>query len=139
MSSTLRWKTFRTISGSRTVLPKRKVSFSALYRVPAFALALARLVLTCDLVVVKYIKSTSLPTTYLYTCTPFSDVLHHLSKSSDEDYLLSFPITDETAMPGFPVEQTGEWVKVAIAKPDKWVGTSTLLFPSIIRVRVQQM
>lgn len=72
--------------------------------------------------VVKYIQSTSLPTTYLYTCTPFSDVLHHLSRQGENDYLLAFPITDDTALPGFPVEQTGEWVKVAMAHPDKWAG-----------------
>ena len=72
--------------------------------------------------VVKYIKTTSLPTTYLYTCTPFSDVLTYLSRSSNDDYLLTLPITDDTAIPAFPVEQTGEWVRVAMARPDRWVG-----------------
>ncbi|CAD6565062.1 MAG: hypothetical protein TREMPRED_000788, partial [Tremellales sp. Tagirdzhanova-0007] len=72
--------------------------------------------------VVKYIKTTSLPTTYLYTCTPFSDVFEYLSRSSNDDYLLTLPITDDTAIPAFPVEQTGEWVRVAMARPDRWVG-----------------
>lgn len=85
---------------------------------------------------VKYIKSTNLPTTYLYTCTPFSDVLHHISRQGD-DYLLTFPVTDETALPGWPVEQTGEWVRVAMARPDKWIGQSTRP-PSLSRALAQR-
>lgn len=79
--------------------------------------------MTC--LVVKYIKSTDLPTTYLYTCIPFSEVLHHLSKRGDDDFLVTLPVTDGTALPGWPVEQTGEWVRVAMAHPDKWIGESS--------------
>ena len=75
--------------------------------------------------VVKYIKSTPLPTTFLYTSTPFS-IIHHKEllkkRPKDEHYTLDLPLPDDLALPGYPSEQTGEWAKAAFSKPQRWVG-----------------
>lgn len=74
--------------------------------------------------VVKYIKSTSLPTTFLYTSTPFSYILwkHTLQSQPHGTFLLDLPVPDDCVLPGYPTEQTGEWVKMALKGGDKWIG-----------------
>jgi hypothetical protein len=77
--------------------------------------------------VVKYIRTTSLPTTLLYTSHAYSDFLHlnHLerdSSSSEERYILSIPVPDDTVLPGYAVEQTGEWVLAVLQARGKWIG-----------------
>ena len=81
------------------------------------------------IIVVRYIKSTSLPTTFFYTCTPFSTIVRKkriYKKEGDDHFTLDMPFPDDLALPGYPVEETGEWVRAAFAKPKKWIGASSL-------------
>lgn len=85
---------------------------------------------------VEYIRSTPLPTTMLYTSHAYSDFLYlqHFTKdpsSGDPDrYLLTIPVPDETVLPGFALEQTGEFVLAALRNPKKYVGPSIPPFSS---------
>ena len=74
----------------------------------------------------KYIKSTKLPTTFLYTCTPYSRILdkHLVKPQPDGTILLDVALPDDCEFPGFAAEQTGDWVKMALRQPKKWAGES---------------
>ncbi|ORX37542.1 hypothetical protein BD324DRAFT_622315 [Kockovaella imperatae] len=74
--------------------------------------------------VAKYIKTTNLPTTFLFTSTPFSIIVnrHLLKRQEDGTFLLNMRMPDDFVFPGYPTEQTGDWVKLALNKPDKWTG-----------------
>ena len=75
-----------------------------------------------------YIRSTSLPTTFLYTSHAYSDFLylHYFTKDQTSDnpdrFLLTIPVPDDTILPGFALEQTGEFVLAALKSPKKYVG-----------------
>lgn len=82
--------------------------------------------------VADYIRSTSLPTTFLYTSHAYSDFLHlqHFTKdpsSGDPDrYLITIPVPDDTILPGFALEQTGEFVLAALRNPKRYAGMFSL-------------
>lgn len=81
----------------------------------------------------EYIRSTKLPTTFLYTSHAYSDFLHlhHFTKdpsSGDPDrYLITIPVPDDTVLPGFALEQTGEFVLAALKNPKRYAGRSLMI------------
>ena len=81
---------------------------------------------------VEYIRSTKLPTTMLYTSHAYNDFLYlnHFTKDSASDnpdrFLLTIPVPDDTILPGFALEQTGEFVLAALKSPKKYVGKLSL-------------
>lgn len=92
------------------------------------------LLIDAEAVVANYIRSTSLPTTFLYTSHAYSDFLYlnHFTKdqssSNPNRYLLTIPVPDDTILPGFALEQTGEFVLAALKSPKKYIGMSTSPF-----------
>lgn len=37
-------------------------------------------------------------------------------------FILNLPLPDDSLIPGFPVAQTGLWVKTAFDDPKNWIG-----------------
>jgi hypothetical protein len=64
---------------------------------------------------------TNLYTTFYYSgITTFSQ----LKANDDGSFTLGMPGPDHTVVPGIAIEQLGEWVAVALANPDKYIGAS---------------
>lgn len=66
-----------------------------------------------------------MPATFIYPSHPYSDIIYHdfLRKNPrGEGYTLAIPAPDDCVLPGYAVEQFGDWVKVAFKKPEKWIG-----------------
>jgi hypothetical protein len=86
--------------------------------------------------VVEHIKATSIPYTLLFTSHPYTDILAWdlvAPAPCGHGLILSIPAPDDCIIPGYAVEQIGDWVKVALKKPKKWIGTfllSSLLLSS---------
>lgn len=67
-----------------------------------------------------------MPCTILYPSHPYSDILAwDLLRPNDTNtgLLLAIPAPDDCTIPGYAVEQVGDWVSVAMLKPHKWIGT----------------
>jgi hypothetical protein len=79
----------------------------------------------------------------LYTSHAYNDFLYlnHFTKDSASDnpdrFLLTIPVPDDTILPGFALEQTGEFVLAALKSPKKYVGKSNycLLSPAKLMIR----
>jgi hypothetical protein len=54
--------------------------------------------------------------------------LNHFTKDQASDntdrFLLTIPVPDDTILPGFALEQTGEFVLAALKSPKKYIGMS---------------
>lgn len=75
--------------------------------------------------VVEHIKSNHIPATLLYTSHPYTDILAWdllAPAPCGHGLILSIPAPDDCVIPGYAVEQIGDWVKVALKKPRKWIG-----------------
>ena len=75
-------------------------------------------------IVTKWMQEQGIPGTQLYLTYYFNGITkyHLLNKQDDGSFLLQQAGTDETLVPGLPVDQVGAWVEVALAHPDKWKG-----------------
>jgi len=66
----------------------------------------------------------------LYTSHAYNDFLYlnHFTKDAASEnpdrFLLTIPVPDDTVLPGFALEQTGEFVLAALRNPKKYVGKS---------------
>ncbi|RSH93074.1 hypothetical protein EHS25_007427 [Saitozyma podzolica] len=95
--------------------------------------------------VVKHIRTSSLPATILYPSHPFSDLIawdllrerprfDGQGSGGPKWYVLAVPAPDECEIPGYAVEQIGDWVKVAFQKPGKWIGQDMKVCGEILSV-----
>ena len=74
---------------------------------------------------------------------PFNFILEQsrLLRNSDGAVMLGLRVPDDFLFPGYPTEQTGDWVKMALNKPKKWQGEwsrSTSLIPLQISAPILQ-
>lgn len=68
--------------------------------------------------------ASTVPTTFLYTCYYFSNVLSQLQLNGDIQ--VASPLPDDTVLPSFAVEQVGLFVAAAFLDP-AWIGRD--MFP----------
>jgi hypothetical protein len=59
--------------------------------------------------------------TVLHTTVPYNRITEWL-EDSDRGLVLNVPVPDDTAMPLFAIEQTGDYVLAALRNPKKWAG-----------------
>ncbi|BEI83711.1 hypothetical protein CcaverHIS002_0403150 [Cutaneotrichosporon cavernicola] len=67
------------------------------------------------------LRRLGVPHTVLHTSVPFSR-LNEWLVPTDKGLLLDLPVPDDTSIPWFAVEQTGDYVLAALRNPKKWVG-----------------
>jgi hypothetical protein len=75
--------------------------------------------------VVEHLKATTIPYTLLYTSHPYTDILAWdllAPAPCGHGLVLGIPAPDDCQIPGYALEQIGDWVKVALKKPKKWIG-----------------
>ena len=59
---------------------------------------------------------------------PFNFILENdrLTRSPEGDLSIGLRVPDDFVFPGYPTEQTGDWVKMALNKPNKWQGEPSI-------------
>lgn len=66
--------------------------------------------------------SAGVPTTTLHSSVPYNRVVTWLRNGPDGSLILDIPVPDDTKIPFFAIEQTGEYVLAALNNPKRWVG-----------------
>lgn len=66
-----------------------------------------------------------MPHTVLHTSVPFNRIDTWLEDKGD-GFVVNLPVPDETQIPWFSSEQTGEYVLAALENPKRWLGGFTV-------------
>ncbi|KAL1412597.1 hypothetical protein Q8F55_000344 [Vanrija albida] len=66
--------------------------------------------------------SAGVPTTTLHSSVPYNRIVTWLRNGTNGSLILDIPVPDDTKIPFFAIEQTGDYVLAALNNPKRWVG-----------------
>ncbi|TXT13012.1 hypothetical protein VHUM_01413 [Vanrija humicola] len=66
--------------------------------------------------------SAGVPTTTLHSSVPYNRIVSWLRNGPNGTLILDIPVPDDTKIPFYAIEQTGEYVLAALHNPKRWVG-----------------